>query len=281
MSTDKLGSVLRSLRKAIAERATFRNGVVVEMLDATHVLVDIGKPVPAFCSPIFLPAVVVGTPVTVRVQGSQYTVSNAPQSTARLVTGAEMDSILARLTALEPVITGPNLIPNPEPALETGWWTDAYSGGEYRDYFGPQGVNFYSFYFYPENVAWSTINTGPTAIADVAVSAGMTYSVSCYAQETWSGYGWTPRSTVQAGVIWHDSTSTEISTALGDPLSLAAVSVPWVYPPDSVAEDDPTAEPSGSFLAPTGAAYGRPFARIVTNNGESFHLSNFDMHRTA
>ena len=114
MSVSSLGGILRRLRRDIAERATFRNGTVVEMIDATHVLVDIGKPVPAFCSPIFLPAVVVGTPVTVRIQGSHYDVVDAPQSPARLVTTAELADIMARLTALEPG----NLLDNPVPAID-------------------------------------------------------------------------------------------------------------------------------------------------------------------
>ena len=85
-----LGAILRGLRQDIAKRARYMPGVVVEMIDDTHATVDIGKPVPAFVSPIFAPAVVVGSPVTVRIQDSSYTVTDAPQSPARLVTVAEM-----------------------------------------------------------------------------------------------------------------------------------------------------------------------------------------------
>ena len=125
MSVSSLGGILRRLRRDIADRATFRNGTVVEMLDATHVLVDIGKPVPAFVSPIFLPAVVVGSPVTVRVQGSTYVVTDAPESGARLVTTTEMDSILARLTALEPSAANllTELVGSDESAISTVGWS--------------------------------------------------------------------------------------------------------------------------------------------------------------
>ena len=311
MSVSSLGGILRRLRRDIAERATFRNGTVVEMIDATHVLVDIGKPVPAFCSPIFLPAVVVGTPVTVRIQGSHYDVVDAPLSAARLVTGAEMASILARLTALEPAPAG-NLIVNPLPAWSVAEWnaygwpqppashfgwstipaeTDPCWSIIALQQYGPTGIYSYSLML-EADTAPSTFRVYPhpadTASDDysVEVIAGATYELSTHvAADNFT----TTTDTVALGVEWLTDALVEVSTTMQTPAALNAVEESWSW--TEQVETDPyvevatgleaTAHPLTTFTAPTGATRARVFVEFGISAGWAYYVGSWDFHRAA
>ena len=307
MSVSALAGILRRLRRDLAEKATFRTGTVVEAIDATHVLVDIGKPVPAFVSPIFLPAVVVGAPVMVRLQGSHYDVVDAPQSPATLIPTAT----LAALVALLPVAGG-NLIPNPLPAWSVAEWTaygwpqppashfgwstdpaesDAQWSYQVLQEYGPTDISVYSlalemvdplevssFRVYPLKA------TAPDPGYSVPVSALASYVLSVHvAADNFT----VETDTVAVGVVWMDDSLTEISTDTQTPVALNAVLESWTS--TEQVEVDPwtgpaswfeaAVNPTESFTAPTGATRARPFVEFGISAGWAYNVAAWDFHR--
>ena len=282
MSVSALAGILRRLRRDLAEKATFRTGTVIEMIDTTHVLVDIGKPVPAFVSPIFLPAVVVGAPVVVQIQGSHYDVVNAPESDARLVTTAELDAIRARLAALEPPPV--NLVPNPDPSRyqdngtspdlitdvsQTGWWTTAPESGTASVYVsnGSHLAGHESAYVINGQSANSPesyrVYCRPEGTSAIPVTAGHSYTAGVYVYS--GGY---PDVTATVGVAWFDASGeiTDPEVTESSALTVAEDSVTWVDTwgdPETCYNTHPTA----TFTAPAGAAFAAPYTHIETNNG--------------
>lgn len=177
-----MGRFLRNLRQELADRARFIPGTVTEIIDATHVYADIGgKEVPAYTSPIFMPAVKVGAPVVLLVQGSQYRVSDAPESEAVLITKTD-------LAALKALLPASNIIPNPLPVFDAATWnsggaTWAAAGWSY-DAAPPDDPGYVGFEFWAPHGA----PLGPDGLSQWA----MVLTVDPYVVD-WAAHGWSFR----------------------------------------------------------------------------------------
>ena len=197
-----------------------------------------------------------------------------------------MDSILARLTALEPAPAG-NLVPNPYPhafigdtdpgyeswltLAEVGWTVTGLPEGYYyaQNGYGLPPVapwpdaycleTGYPYSYPADSNADFTVYPVPAGTGGCPVTPGATYTATV--SEAISRY---VNGTARLGVVWSDASGTTISTDQDDPQTLdGSYWASFWYG----GEDQGSDYAEGLDMtwttpaAPTGAAFARPFVQ--------------------
>lgn len=150
--------------------------------------------------------------------------------------------------------TGVNLIPNPEPTTVAGWSSSpAGTGASVDDYIIT--ANGYSYYVASNQLSFKIfpVAAGTSAIA---ITPGTSYAVHVDCLD-FSGNV----SDLGVGISWYDEAGDALSTSTGTAVTATEVteSATWFYDGTTPVDYGHEGVPSGTFEAPVGAAYGRPW----------------------
>lgn len=273
MTTRNLRRIGRRLKPKV-KALRFDRGTVLEIIDASHVRVFLdASRQPITWVPDFLRlAIGVDQEVMVRTAGSTYAIDSIISgSLARMLTVAE-------IAALFPA---GNLIPNPSPTSLTGWSsTSTHADPDHlvTDYWPADSTDESSFEAWSADASFDVFPV-PSGTGGCAVTAGTTYSGSA---RVLNWYG----TDAAYGVVWSDSGGSTISTDTDTAVSFAPDGT-WMYLGSPSPEgDEKGCVPTGSFTAPPGAAFARPFIHVTQPipGGAYYRHTNvalFDLHAGA